>query len=301
MTVPLSSTPSEPLEVLSKHGKSFRFAGALLSKERLDDAARLYRFCRWVDDLADQCADHPLALEQLDSIERALTDQRSDKPIVSDFIALQKQVGIHNAAPFALLDGMRSDLGKVAVQSEEDLVRYAYRAAGTVGLMMCPVLGAAEAGWPHGVDLGIAMQLTNIARDVAEDAAMGRRYLPEIWCPFPAQRLIRFDDDDRSTVQQAIQNVLQMAERYYASAVVGLAYLPFRSRLAIAAALAIYREIGLRLEHHNYAYWQGRVVVPVRRKVMLTLSRLPLQCISVGQPAEHDPELHKPLTGLYPV
>ncbi len=286
-----------PLQTLSRYGKSFRFAGALLPGQLLHNAARLYQFCRWVDDLVDDCPNPQIAREHLHTIGTTLQAQQSDQPLLADFIALQQEVGIDTAIPLALLDGMQSDLDTVAIQSPHELIRYAYRAAGTVGLMMCPILGAKKAGLPHAVDLGIAMQLTNIARDVAEDAAMGRRYLPQTWCPFSPQRLLSFSPQDRHVVQQAIQKVLQLAECYYASARIGLTYLPLRSRLAIATALVVYREIGVRLEQCGCAYWRGRVVVPGWYKCLLCASTLLPK--TPNKTVKHNRQLHKPLSGLF--
>ena len=288
---------TSPLQTLSRYGKSFRFSGALLPGKLLHDAARLYQFCRWIDDIVDNCPHSQTAQEHLKAIAMALQTQHSNEPLLADFIALQQQVGIDVSVPLALIDGMRSDLGMVAIQSSAALIRYAYRAAGTVGLMMCPILGAQKAGLPHAVDLGIAMQLTNIARDVGEDAALGRRYLPHTWCPLSPQRLLSFDPQDRPMVQQAIHNVLQLAERYYASARIGLAYLPLRNRLAIATALMVYREIGVKIEQSGCTYWQGRVVIPDWRKSLLCAKALFTR--SSAKTVRHDQTLHKPLAGLF--
>jgi phytoene synthase len=141
--------------------------------------------------------------------------------------------------------GLRGDLGAVALADEAALERYAFRVAGTVGLMMCDVLGVEAASARRAaVDLGIAMQFTNIARDVVEDARAGRRYLPATWLDLSPRRLARPDGAARRMAAPAVARLLDRAEARYAGGWRGFSHLPRSARPGIAAAAALYRAIG---------------------------------------------------------
>ena len=163
-------------EVLKTHGRSFHFASHILGRRHADRAARLYAFCRHLDDLADDATDLDAANAALDATRFALKTGYASDPVVMDFIILASEARMPLEPTLHLIDGLQQDLQEVALTSQAELIRYAYRVAGTVGLMMCAVLDTHEAeAMPHAIDLGIAMQLTNIARDVGEDARMCRR------------------------------------------------------------------------------------------------------------------------------
>jgi phytoene synthase len=172
--------PSAAAEAtLARQGRSFHWARRLLGATHADRATRLYAFCRRLDDLVDEASSPEEARVALAAADRAIADGRSDDPVVSDGLALMRECGIEPDIVRELIAGMASDAETVRMVDEAELLRYCYRAAGTVGLMMCRVLDAPEpAAAAHAVDLGIAMQLTNLCRDVAADARMGRRYLP---------------------------------------------------------------------------------------------------------------------------
>ena len=291
---------SSAIQTLSKNGKSFRFAGMLLSREQLVQAARLYQFCRWIDDIADETDDKQAAKTQLRSIRSQLVSGSSDFPVLSGFLSLQSELGISHLPPCHLIDGVLSDTENVAINTVEELLQYAYRVAGVVGLMMNPILKANPEGNPHAVDLGIAMQLTNIARDVMEDAKNSRRYLPAQWCDITAEEIVT--DSSRQTrmlIQDAILKLLALAETYYQSARQGFRFLPPRSRRAIAVASAVYREIGIQLKGRGTQYWLGRTVVSKPRKVAVAFYTLAKPAPELLQP--HQDILHKALQGLHVV
>ena len=295
--------PEPALAVLERHGRSFHFAGRFLGRKHLTRAARLYAFCRHVDDLVDVCADSLAAHWHLDNIEADVTAGASSDPTVRDFIELAEECSIDLDAARQLIIGVRSDLGAVQMRCADDLIRYCYRVAGTVGLMMCDVLEATDQrARPHAIDLGIAMQLTNIARDVMEDARSGRRYLPADLVGHAEARTIATDAMSVSRqLQQAIVWVLTLAERYYESGESGLPFLPPRPRLAILIAARVYRAIGHELARRDHAPWVGRAVVPTHRKLTRTVGaffdmmrRADLRQMG----AAHDVTLHVALAGL---
>lgn len=290
------------MKVLGTHGKSFRFSGAFLDKQQLEQAARLYAFCRWIDDLADETKDRQAAQEQLLRIQYCLREGIASCHQLNDFLSLKTQLNLATALPINLIDGVLSDLDPVAITTQDALIRYAYRVAGVVGLMMCPILQTDTRGHSHAIDLGIAMQLTNIARDVMQDANLGRRYLPYTWCQCSAQDILGNDAKTRQEVKNAIKQILNLAEQYYASAAIGLGYLPSKSRRAITLAATLYRHIGVKIQNNEWVYWRGRAVVPTSQKVLITLRALvfghPLPKQQGSQ--KHNVRLHDPLRDLLP-
>jgi phytoene synthase len=253
--------------------------------------------------LVDEAASPEEARVALAAADRAIADGRSDDPVLSDGLALMRECGIETGIVRELIAGMASDAETVRVADEAELLRYCYRAAGTVGLMMCRVLDAPEpAAAAHAVDLGIAMQLTNLCRDVAADARMGRRYLPAslVGDIAPAD-LIEPSPALQPALRAAVARLLALAEVYYASGEAGLPFLPVRARAGILVAGRVYRAIGHRLAAAEHAYWEGRAFVPDWRKATITLTALttqPLRGAFWSRPSAHHGQLHQALVGL---
>ena len=165
--------------VLSKHARSFRWASWFLPADRRDDAAVVYAFCRLVDDIADCSDDDSIARIELEKLSREIQRLEAPRPLVAAFLQIAASRNMDTIYALELIAGVLSDLGEVRFQEQEELFRYSYRVAGTVGLMMCAVLGVVDPNaHAHAVDLGVAMQITNICRDVKEDAEIGRVYIP---------------------------------------------------------------------------------------------------------------------------
>jgi phytoene synthase len=287
---------SSSKQVLARHGKSFYWASFFLGQKLAHRAARLYEFCRFVDDIAD--GDLPHRHETLADIRQSLNGKCPPAgPEVEAFLELASEVNIPIVAAIELLDGMLLDQQPTAVKDEAELLRYCHAAAGTVGLMMCRILDCEHARADHfAIDLGIAMQLTNIARDVLEDAKMGRRYLPASWVDFTPTELASAETEYKQPTSQAIQQLLKLADEYYQSALLGIQLLPFRSRFAITVALRVYRQIGVLLQRQKLAWWEGRVVVHTAEKIMLSLASL--VDLRPKQVPPHQSTLHKSLKGL---
>jgi len=293
-------------QVLAQHGKSFYWASLFLGANLADRAARLYQFCRFVDDLAD--GDLPDRLDSLEDIRAGLDDSNhpavSQIPELNAFVSLANEANIPLRAARELLDGMLRDQHPTALTAEIELLRYCHAVAGTVGLMMCRVLDCQNSrADAFAIDLGVAMQLTNIARDVLEDAHMQRRYLPADWLPakwadseLSPTTIACAANDCHLPVASAINHLLELAERYYASALIGINLLPWRSRYAIIVALCIYRQIGRQLQRNGLQWWRGRTVVSQWRKIILSLASL-IHLVPREVPA-HDEGLHSALQGL---
>ena len=296
--------PSAAAEAtLARQGRSFHWARRLLGATHAARATRLYAFCRHLDDLVDEAASPEAARAALAAADHDLAAGRSDDPILQDGLALMRECGIEPEIARELIAGMASDAETVRVADEAELLRYCYRAAGTVGLMMCRVLDAREpAAAAHAVDLGIAMQLTNLCRDVADDARMGRRYLPaSLVGDLPPADLIEPSPVLQPKLRAAVARLLALAETYYASGEAGLPFLPARARAGILVAGRVYRAIGHRLAAREYAYWEGRAFVPDWRKAAITLAALttqPLRGAFWSRPTSHHAPLHRALVGL---
>jgi phytoene synthase len=271
-------TVAQSRAVLTRHSRSFRLAGRFLTDGQLDEAAVVYAFCRMVDDAADEAVDADHAAAELDAIEEMLHGAAPPDATVGAFLDICRRRSIPPHAALELVAGVRSDLGAVRIADDAALTRYSYRVAGTVGLMMCGVLGVADrAAWPAAVALGVGMQITNICRDVMEDAARGRVYLP-------ATRLaaVGLTDDqllsgthDRAALAAVVSELLALAEQHYAFAERGMHHIPWRGRLGILIASRLYRAVGTRLRAaHACDPTHGRTVTTPAEKLSAILSGL---------------------------
>ncbi len=293
---------------LARHGKTFHWAGRFLERGAMQDAATLYAFCRSVDDAVDAATNIDQALTAVEAIRDSLQSHRQAAGVVADFLDLAARHRIDRQLPLSLVDGVASDLGTVRVATRRDLLRYCYRVAGTVGAMMCPVLGVRDArAIPFAVDLGIAMQLTNIARDVLEDARRNRLYLPaqDLKAEVTCGGLVRGAEAERAEATIVVLDLLNLAESYYRSADYGLRYIPTRRRLAILVAGRLYRAIGLKIMKAPSRIWHGRTVVPGKEKAIRTAGAfleltVKPSLFGLGPGRCHKRELHSALEGLLP-
>lgn len=277
-----------PEELLARAGKSFHLAGKFLPPDRRRAATQLYAFCRGLDDLADETGD----AVQIEAVAAALENHDASHPLAALYLDLDSP---DPAPAVALARALRDDTGPTRIADERELLRYCHGVAGTVGLMMARVLGATDpaAAW-HAIDLGIALQLTNIARDTGEDADHGRRYIPATWLDLPPDSMRRAPE----TVHQAALRCLALAERYDASGIAGLIYLPPESRRGILVAARVYREIGAELRRRGPHRPADRVVVPAWRKAMLVAQAFIAPAPWNNEKPVHDIALHRDLDHL---
>ncbi len=291
-------------EVLARHARSFRLASLLLPPSVQDDAAIAYAFCRAVDDGVDEAGDVEAGRGAVEAFRAELRGKVSARPVVSAWRRLALRHRIASRTAHDLLDGVESDLGAVRVADDAELLQYAYRVAGTVGLMMAGIVGVKErAALPHAVDLGVAMQITNICRDVAEDAALGRVYLPRkrLAAHGTTPEAVLAGTAPRAAVAAVVAELLELAERYYASADAGMHAIPWRARLGILAASRLYRAIGRKLARREGDALAGRTVLGGFERALALGSALVAACTPVvnGWVARaHDATLHFNLRGL---
>jgi phytoene synthase len=268
--------------ILANKGKTFFWAKFLLNQQHATKAVRLYRFCRYVDDVGDESENSNSAKKILIQIIEELRSGNSNHPVIRDAINLFNEVQIDIDIPISLIKGIVSDLSLVRIKDESSLLVYCYQVAGTVGLMMSKILDIQDSrAYAHAIDLGIAMQITNICRDVREDAQMNRRYLPaSLIGDIEPSMLINPDIKTQERIRSALMIMLGNADKYYQSGYHGLCFLPIRARLGIAIASGLYKHIGTHLRNKNYACWSFRSVIPKKIKLILTLKILSLGLIT---------------------
>ena len=215
--------------LLSKHAKSFNWAGFFLSKETYKKCSFLYDFCRVVDNIADDENTIETKEKKFKEFENNFNQKNLDDPIIKNMWKLIEEFNISIKIIHDLFDGIRSDINeKVKLNSQKDLLVYSYRVAGTVGLMMAKMLNVSDTRSLKGaIDLGIAMQLTNIARDVIEDQKMNRQYIKPDF--------------------ENIEATLKLADMFYESSFTSIKKIPLKYRFAIIVARRVYRQIGKKI------------------------------------------------------
>lgn len=264
-----------PQEVMDLHAKSFSWAAKFLLPAARQDAAHLYGFARLADDLADEESLGPLAerMVQLQELESNALNPDSGGALGHQVGKMLQSKGVSAAVIHNFMDCLKQDAGPRRIASTEELLQFAYGAAGTVGQMMCPILGAEDEALPFAIALGVAMQLTNIARDVVEDAARGRCYIPAQWgVDSEALRAPRSREQAAQNFA-AIQKLLLLADDFYAYAQQGIERIPAGNRRAIRIATALYRGIGQKILRGGAdRYWQGRTSLGRFAKMKLVLA-----------------------------
>jgi len=264
--------PAMARDVIRKHSKSFALASVLLGRELRDAASGLYAYCRRADDAVDLVAAElaPARVAQLSAeLDAVYAGKSLDVPELVAFQRLAREHAIPRAYPEALLEGFRLDAAGTRYQTSADLYHYCWCVAGSVGAMMCHVLGVRrERALIHGAHLGMAMQLTNICRDVAEDFERGRVYLPAELAPGvePRGPGAKLSKREAAGCAPAVRRLLTEAERFYASGDAGLAYLAPRARLAVATARNVYSAIGQQILAQGADVLAGRAFVSVPEK-----------------------------------
>ncbi|MGJ3230817.1 MAG: phytoene/squalene synthase family protein [Oceanicaulis sp.] len=256
--------------------KSFHAASLLLPPAVRARAYALYGFCRRADDLVDGGANARAACDALEArLEAIYSGRPGPDPVDRAFADLVRDSHIPEALPEALIEGFAWDASGLRYDTISQLRAYAARVAGAVGAMMALVMGVRdEAALARACDLGVAMQLTNIARDVGEDAKAGRLYLPRAWMREAGIDPEAFLADPRfdERLGKVTRRLLDEAARLYDRARPGVALLPAACRPAIHAAARIYREIGMEAARAGYDTVGARVSTTTRRKLSLALA-----------------------------
>ena len=284
------------LEVLKKNSKSFYFAGYLLGPRQFHRIAALYNICRTLDDLADCAEDTNQARANLISVQKAFNSKDISNSLV--MIKHRDCAKVKEIHVNSLITGLLTDTEKVKIQTTKKLLVYCYKVAGTVGLMICDIFQIQDPNArAHAIDLGVAMQLTNIARDVLEDAKMGRIYLPqELINDLTPSQIKSPTKTDKIIISAAVNRILFLADEHYNSGFHGLPFLPFRSRFSIFLAGRIYRRIGIKIRKNGTNVWAGRHYINIFEKCYELLTCLCLFIVNLDHHkyrGSHKSELHK--------
>ena len=248
---------------LSIYAKSFNWSGFFLPKKIYYRCSVLYDFCRTIDNIADKNKDLEIKKKELEEFKRKFEQKNNNESVIKNMWDLMNEKNISKKIVDDLFDGINSDLKKeVRINTEKELLIYSYRVAGTVGLMMAKIFGVKKKeSLQRAIDLGIAMQLTNIARDVVEDEKKNRVYL------------IKSSKD----VFENIKSIILKADSFYDSSFEGIKDIPLNSRFSIIVARRVYRQIGKEIldkkdiESYRKA---GKIYVSNFGKVVQTLFAL---------------------------
>lgn len=260
---------------IRRGSKSFHLASLLLPVRVRQATHALYGFCRHSDDLVDDPRAGPDALARLhDRLEAIYAGSPAANPIDRAFARLVRDHAIPKSAPLALLGGFAMDMEGRRYDSIGEVKDYATGVAASVGIMMAMVMGVGDASsLARAADLGIAMQLTNIARDVGEDARNGRLYLPRDWLTEAGIDADAFLRRPRFSPALAgvVRRLLEEADHHYRLGHAGIERLPPDCRLAIRTAALVYREIGVRIAAQGHDSVSRRAHTPLSRKLTLVL------------------------------
>ena len=258
---------------LSIYAKSFNWAGFFLPKKTYLSCSALYDFCRTIDNIADEYDELHIKKNNLSNFKNNFINKNYDNSIIKNMWDLINRFNISQKIINDLFDGVESDLKeKVKLNSKKDLLIYSYRVAGSVGLMMAKILNVKDHNaLKSAIDLGIAMQLTNISRDVVEDAQNNRYYIAS-----------NFNE---------IKNTLKLADLFYESSFASIKEIPINFRFSILVARRVYRKIGHNiLKKKNFVSYSnaGKIYVTNISKINQTiLSIFDLIKISLIETGDH--------------
>ena len=240
---------------LSVYAKSFSWAGFFLPKETFKKCSALYDFCRVADNIADDDGEIENKKKKFDQFINDFNQKKFDDPIIKNMWGLIEEFNISLKVVQDLLTGIKSDIkDRVKLNSEKDLLIYSYRVAGTVGLMMAKILRVnKKSSLKSAIDLGIAMQLTNISRDVIEDSKNNRFYINK-----------SFDE---------ISSTINLANLFYENSFYSIKDMPISFRFSILVARRVYRKIGYKIVNKkNFENYQnsGKIYVSNIEKILET-------------------------------
>lgn len=268
-----------------------------------DDVSLLYCFCRHLDDAVDEDADVDHARAVLSQWRDELRGRAPPRPLIAAFLAGAARSGLPLACADHLLDGMESDLGVVRLADDDELLRYAYRVSSSVGLMLAPLLGVrGDDAERRVVDLGLALQLSNILLGVEGDARRGRVYLPATRLAAAGLRpedVLERPREDR--LRPVLQGVAALADHYYRSAELGAAVVPLRYRHGVILLGRVYGDLGRRAARGGTAPVTPAglsFAVKAFHLAELFAAGLHPRALGITSPPPHDPALHRALAGF---
>jgi len=286
--------------LMRKHGKTFYWASFFLHKSNMEAIYSIYSFCRRIDDMVDEAKTAHDAKKRLFDFMEAW-NKGKPHTVINLLNSIPKANWPNQKLVKNFLNGQISDIKFKSFKSEKALIIYCYQVAGTVGLMVCDIFGVKDKKMRYfAIDLGIAMQLVNISRDVYEDSVRNRIYLPEsLIGKYTSKEIANPTKETAIKIDLARKKIINLANVYFASASGAIDHLPKGAGLAVKLASALYQQIGYQIIQTNYESKEKRCYVSVYSKALITLSIITKYLLSFKSKLNpHDKKLHKFLTSL---
>ena len=272
--------------IIYENSKSFYWASKFLPKKILKKVINIYAFCRLQDDLVDE----GIKIEdssELEELENIIKSYGVSKNIISN-----------------LMEGINSDKNFKRFKDNSELLRYCYKVAGVVGLMMIKALDIKQSEAKYfAIDMGMAMQLTNISRDIMQDYKKNRIYIPEN-TGINKDIISNMTSENEKKIKKVVNQIILKSEIYYKSSLNGLRYIPIRSRLAILVSLRIYQGIGIKITKTGKKFIHENLYVTNIEKTLIvakTLIEFIIFFIFPVYKKKHNVYLHESLEGLHDI
>lgn len=252
------------------YGKSFYWAGKFLEKEVFEDCSTLYAFCRVIDNLVDKKSNSKTNVKKF---IKDYQSQNSKIQVNKEFKKIETKYQIPKKYINDLFYGINLDTKTVKIKSTKEIIKYSYYVAGTVGAMMSYIFQTSKPqAIKHAINLGIAMQLTNISRDVLKDAYLNRIYLPKNMLneEITAKDIIK-KKFNKKHLFLVIKKIIFLSEKYYDNGNIGIKYLPKKVKFPIFLASSLYRAIGEKIFSSSYnRYFLDRTYLNFIEKIIIT-------------------------------
>jgi phytoene synthase len=280
---------------MRKHGKTFYWASFFLDKSKMQAIYSIYSFCRKVDDMVDEAKNPDIAKKRLLIFMEAWKRGKSH-PVINLLSDIPKENWPNQKLVKNFLNGQISDIKFSSFKSEKSLIIYCYQVAGTVGLMVCDIFGVKDKKMRYfAIDLGIAMQLVNISRDIYEDSLRNRVYLPEsLIGKYSAKEIANPNKETARKIDEARKKIIKLANIYFDSASRAIDHLPKGASLAVKLASALYQQIGYQLMNAQYVHNEKRCYVSNFSKLLITLGIITKYLTSFKEEMKvHNENLHK--------
>jgi len=283
---------------MQKHGKSFFWASWFLDKNTANKLFTVYALCRRLDDLVDTSNENSEAKEEIARVI-SLTNNNQYKETFEEFKSIDSKLHPRQDIIIEFLKGQLSDLDFRQPNDLDQLLKYCYRVAGVVGLMICDVLDIRDSKLRYfAIDFGIAMQLTNICRDIKEDAQIGRIYLPKNETASLAIGNFKSPSNtDLIIINSSRDKLIKLADKYYQSGMYGINQLPIKIKRSFRVASNIYQGIGHKILQKRCSFNEQRVYLSKFEKLNLTIKTFLKRSKSIDRPL-HQKKLHASLQNL---
>jgi phytoene synthase len=289
---------SNQSQVMRKHGKTFFWASWFLEREVSNRLYAIYAFCRRIDDLVDESDDEVVLSKNFYEVINAWENNKYHSAF-KEFKDISRNYLPREETIKEFLKGQASDLNHQQPKNINELLIYCYRVAGVVGLMVCDSIGIKDKKLKYfAIDLGIAMQLTNICRDIKEDAEKGRIYLPRsIIRGLTTENILSPTKQQLIVINEARDRLLNRADLYYESGYQGIEHLPKKTARSVKIAAQLYQAIGKKMLRSKTTYLNGRIYLNKIEKCLISI-KIVLWGGKIDTNKIHNHLLHDPIRKL---